>query len=122
MSANTDPDFDSIDFKEKPDYELVLQQIGAEKEKDLDDDPNTVANNALIETLEDQSYVFPIDDPRTEEDETINDAEIQLFEYTDFDYFVDNPGYTLDEANNFISYVGTYFNQNGDASGEVPES
>ena len=122
MSANTDPDFDGIDFKEKPDYELVLQQIGAEKEKDLDDDPNTVANNALIATLEDQSYVFPIDDPRTEADETINDAEIELFEYTDFDYFVDTPGYTLDEANDFISYVGTYFNQNGDASGEVPES
>lgn len=122
MIETTNSDFDGIDFKEKPDYETVLQEIGAEKAKDLDGNANTAANTALIETLEAQSYVFPIDDPRTEADETISDAEIELFEYTDFGYFEDNPGYTLDEANDFISYVGTYFNQNGDASGEVPES
>lgn len=118
---NYDP-YEGVDFGTKPEYETILQQIGAEKAKDLDDDPATVANTALIEALEDDSYLFPIDDPRTEEDEAISTDEIELFEYVDFDYYEDNPGYTLDEANTFISYVGTYFNQNGDASGEVPES
>lgn len=121
MTDTYDP-YEDVDFGTKPEYETILQQIGAEKAKDLDDNANTVANTALIEALEDDSYLFPIDDPRTEENEAISNDEIELFEYVDFDYYEDNPGYTLDEANTFISYVGTYFNQNGDASGEVPES
>lgn len=41
-------------------------------------------------------------------------AEIEKFEYVTYDYFADTPGYS---GNNFISYVGIYFNANGVMSG-----
>lgn len=37
-------------------------------------------------------------------------AEVEIFEYASYDYFDSNPGYL---SNNFVSYVGLYYNANG---------
>lgn len=36
--------------------------------------------------------------------------EVEIFEYASYDYIEKNPGY---DGNNYISYVGVYFNANG---------
>ena len=87
----------------KPDYATLLAQIATET------DPT--AKQALIE----QCYVFLPDDPDTPEDESITEAEEQLFEYVERDYVVSNPGY--DESNTFISYAGVYFDVDGNKTG-----
>jgi hypothetical protein len=42
----------------------------------------------------------------------LTEEEIELFEYTAFDYIEFNPGYN----NEFKSYVGEYFNDDGDST------
>ena len=42
----------------------------------------------------------------------LTEEEIELFEYTAFDYIEFNPGYN----NEFKSYVGQYFNDDGDST------
>lgn len=41
-------------------------------------------------------------------------AEVERFEYAEYDYFADTPGYI---ENKYVSYVGVYFNANGTMSG-----
>lgn len=41
--------------------------------------------------------------------------EVEKFEYAAYGYFADTPGYAANSA--FISYVGIYYNANGDLSG-----
>lgn len=41
--------------------------------------------------------------------------EIEKFEYAVFGYFADTPGYAVNSS--FISYVGIYYNANGELSG-----
>jgi len=75
-----------------PDYASLLTLIAAET------DPIVKAQ------LEAQCYVF------TEE---LTPEEIELFEYGAFDYVENNPGY-VEAAGGFISYVGIYYDDNGE--------
>lgn len=79
-----------------PNYASLLAQIAAET------DP--VAKAALIA----ECYVF-------EETPTLEEQE--LFEYCAFDYIEKTPGY---ENNVFKSYVGIYFDNEGNISGIYP--
>jgi len=79
-----------------PDYATLLAQIAAE------DDP--VLKQALI----DQAYVF---------NQTPTDEEIQLFAYIQDDYIENNPGIV---GNSFSSYVGVYYNNEGEDTGGLP--
>lgn len=72
-----------------PDYATLLAQYAAET------DP--AAKAALLAQIE------VINEPLTE-------AERELFEYAAFDYIEYNPGYN----NEFKSYVGVYYNDDGD--------
>jgi hypothetical protein len=76
-----------------PDYETLLGQIAQET--------NPVAKQALIE----QCYVF---------EEELTEAEKDLFNYVLNGYIDDNPGY--DDADTYVSFVGVYFNDDGDTT------
>lgn len=41
-------------------------------------------------------------------------AEVEAFEYAEYDYFENNPGYV---NGTYVSFVGVYFNANGTMSG-----
>lgn len=41
-------------------------------------------------------------------------AEVERFEYANYDYFADTPGYV---DGNYVSFVGVYFNEKGVMSG-----
>lgn len=70
-----------------PDYASILAQIAA------------ATDPAVIAALKAQ---LVINEPLTEEEK-------ELFEYTAFDYIEYNPGYN----NDFKSYVGQYFDDEG---------
>jgi hypothetical protein len=73
-----------------PNYASLLAQIAAET------DP--VIKASLIA----QTYVF---------NTALTESEQELFEYTTFDYIEDNPGVV---GNSLNSYVGKYYNDNGE--------
>jgi hypothetical protein len=43
-------------------------------------------------------------------DDVPSPQETEIFEYSSYEYFAQNPGYV---DNNFVSYVGVYFDANG---------
>lgn len=73
-----------------PDYASILAQIAA------------ATDPAAIAALKAQ---LVINEPLTEEEK-------ELFEYTAFDYIEYNPGYN----NDFKSYVGQYFDDEGNTT------
>jgi len=80
----------------KPDYAALFAAIA--------NTANTVYANNLLE----QAYTFV---------EPLSNTEIQFFNYMEYDYVENDPGY----ANGvFISYAGVYINNDGEYSGEYP--
>jgi hypothetical protein len=79
-----------------PDYATLLAQIAAE------DDP------VLKQQLIDQAYIF---------EEILTEEEISLFDYIVSGYIENNPGTV---GNSFSSYVGVYYNDNGEDTGGLP--
>lgn len=79
-----------------PDYATLLAQIAAE------------SNTVIIAQLVAQCYQFI---------ETPTDAEIELFEYSKYDYVEANPDYV---GGDYKSFIGVYFSANGDISGNLP--
>ncbi len=89
----------------KPDYISIAAELAEEI------DP------IIRQQLEDQFYDFSPPDPLPEGEEIadyiLTEEEIELFEYCDFDYVDDNPGYPNDI---YSSYVGVYFNDLGEST------
>ena len=67
---------------------------------------NTAVGSAARAALVAQLYVF---------EEPLTEAEEDIFGFIDRDYFEDNPG--DDDAGNFVSYIGVYYNQAGANTG-----
>jgi hypothetical protein len=82
------------DLMANPNYASLLAQIATET--------NPTAKQALI----DQCYIFT---------EPLTDSEIELFNYMNSGYIEDNPGIV---GNSFASYVGIYFSDTGELSGD----
>ena len=78
-----------------PDYLAIAEQI-----------KNTAVGSAARAALVAQLYVF---------EEPLTEAEEDIFGFIDRDYFEDNPG--DDDAGNFVSYIGVYYNQAGANTG-----
>lgn len=79
----------------KPNYAALAVQIA-----------NTAVGSAERTTLVNQFYVF---------NETLTEAEEDLFGFVPRDYFENNPG--TDDDGNFVSYIGVYYNQAGANTG-----
>ena len=78
-----------------PDYLAIYNQI------QLETDPDIIAG--LVASL----YTF---------ETALTDEEIKIFEYVldANDYVTPNPGYDVDD--NFVSYVGNYFSEDGEVT------
>jgi hypothetical protein len=79
-----------------PDYETLLAAAAAE------------TNPILKQQLLDQAYQF---------NEILTEDEISLFDYLVSGYVEKNPGIV---GNAFASYVGVYYNDEGEDTGELP--
>lgn len=78
-----------------PDYLAIADQI-----------KDTAVGSDERAALVTQLYVF---------EEPLTDAEEDIFGFISRDYFDDNPG--DDDAGNFVSYIGVYYNQAGANTG-----
>jgi len=94
----------------KPDYADLFQQIA--------ETTDPVERAALVELAYDFEPPYPLPEDETIEDYLLTEDEIELFGYVLNDYIENDPGYN--ENDEFISYIGIYFDDDGNITGIYP--